>query len=371
VPRHCHHTGFGLRDLHRLVSGPSYAARRVALASEAGVQLRAGAMVTDWADTTSVVTTSREGRTRIAAEAVLLATGCRERPRPARLVPGSRPAGVFTTGALQQWAHLRGRRVGAVAVVVGAEHIAFSAVQTLVGSGTRVAAVVTDSPALQTFRSLAVATAGIRRVPVLAHTRLDSISGRGRVDGVVVTSLDTGASRRIDCDTVVFTGDWIPDHELARAAGVDMDLATRGPVVDTSGATSVPGVFAAGNLVHPAEPADLAALSGQHVGAAVVRWLASGDVTPAVPVSVADPLAWITPQLVRPGVAAPRFVLRAARPSGTGQLVVRQDGRELHRSRRLRLVPNRHLGLSSGWTASVDPSGGPVWVGYLERQRLR
>jgi hypothetical protein len=103
------HTGFGVRDLHRVYSGPAYGKHRVR-AVRAGRQMRPGCSATDWAGSTSVITTSRQGRTRIEARAVLLATGCRERPRPARLIPGSRPAGVFTTGGLQQLVHLAGHR---------------------------------------------------------------------------------------------------------------------------------------------------------------------------------------------------------------------------------------------------------------------
>ena len=113
--------------------------------------------------------------------------------------------------------------------------------------------------------------------PVLTDSRLVAIHGRNRVQSVTVEHQGTGARRDIDCDTVVFTGDWIPDHELARTGGLQMDAATRGPVVDAALRTSRPGVFAVGNLLHPVDTADGAALDGRHVATAVQAWLRRGD----------------------------------------------------------------------------------------------
>jgi len=270
VPRHCHHTGFGFRDLRRVLGGPAYAARYATLAARAGVDVRTEASVTGWTDSTTVTVTSPRGVETIAADAVLLATGCRERPRSARLVPGTRPAGVLTTGALQQLVHLRRARVGRRAVVVGAEHVSFSAVMTLREGGCDTVAMVTEHPSHQTYAPLAWLAAGRLGVPILGRTRVVEIRGRERVDAVV---LDDG--RTLACDTVVFTGDWIPDHELARAAGLIMD-ATRGPRIDLALATSAEGVFAAGNLVHAAEAADVAALSGRHAARAAYAFLQDG-----------------------------------------------------------------------------------------------
>src|SRR6185369_3997850 len=189
VPRHCDHTGFGLRDLHRVLRGPAYAARWVERATRAGVDFRTSTTALDGTttiDTTTIATTSPRGLETIAADAVLLATGCRERPRHARLVPGTRPAGVFTTGAVQQLVHLQRARVGRRAVVVGAEHVSFSAVLTLREAGCETVAMVTEHPAHQTYAALAWLAASWRGVPVLADTRVVEIRGRARVDGVLL-----------------------------------------------------------------------------------------------------------------------------------------------------------------------------------------
>ena len=160
----------------------------------------------------------------VDADAVILATGARERPRSARLVPGDRPPGIFTTGSLQQLA-MKGLRVGTRAVIVGAEHVSFSAVLTLGHVGCRTVAMVTPQARHQTHAVLKFAAATTRRVPVLTGVDVAAIVGRRRVAHVELTD-----GRRIECDTVVFTGDWIPDHELARRSGLTMDPAIKGPV---------------------------------------------------------------------------------------------------------------------------------------------
>ena len=233
----------------------------------AGAELRAGTTVTGWTtgpDGTHAVTLTSPARRRetVEAAAVLLATGCRERPRTARLVPGDRPAGVMTTGELQQRVYLGGERLAGRALVVGAEHVSFSAAVTLAHAGADVVALVTGHERQQSYAAFRFGAAVRWRVPVWTSSAVRRIAGRGRLEGVEVADVRTGAARFVPCELVVFTGDWIPDHELARLAGLAMDPGTRGPVVDTTLATSLAGVFAAGNLVHAAETADIAALSG-------------------------------------------------------------------------------------------------------------
>ena len=257
---------------------------------------------------------------------MLLATGCRERPRAARLVPGGRPPGVMTTGELQQRVYLHGQRLPGRALVVGAEHVSFSAMVTLAHAGADVLALVTDQPRHQSYAAFALAAAARWRVPVWTSTAVRRIAGRDRLEGVELADLRTGATRFVGCDTVVFTGDWIPDHELARLAGTELDPGTRGPAVDTTLETSVPGVFAAGNLVHAAETADVAAAGGRHAARHIAAALRGGLLPrgPRIPVTVAAPLRWISPNAIRVPVAAAaaralpaaRRRLPAARPAG-------------------------------------------------------
>jgi thioredoxin reductase len=320
-----------------------------------------------------VTLTSAAGIETVPAAAVLLATGCRERPRAARLVPGDRPAGVMTTGELQQRVYLGGERLTGRALVVGAEHVSFSAAVTLAHAGAEVVALVTGHERQQSYAAFRLGAAVRWRIPVWTRCTVTRIAGgtgaeRGRLGGVEVTR--DGTARFVPCETVVFTGDWIPDHELARRAGLGLDPGTRGPAVDTALATSVPGVFAAGNLVHAAETADIAALSGRHAARQVALFLKSGvlrgelDGGFAVPVLAEPPLRWISPNVAGAAAAPPlgRFVLRSGEFRRGARLEARQDGRLLTRSRPVRLIPERPVHLGAGWLDQVDPAGGPVRV---------
>ena len=166
--------------------------------------------------------------------------------------------------------------MGRRAVVVGAEHVSFSAVATLAHGGASVAALVTELPKHQSLAAFRVGAAIRYRAPVLPRTAVSAIRGADRVEEVELTDLDSGQRRTVACDLVVFTADWIPDHELAVMAGCELDPGTRGPRFDPSLRTKVPGVFAAGNLLHPAETADVSALDGVHVAAAVADHLDDG-----------------------------------------------------------------------------------------------
>jgi thioredoxin reductase len=397
VPRHSWHTGYGLRDLRRVMTGPAYAQALAGAAVAAGAELRLGTTVTGLAPLTGLAPeagqaytatlTSPDGIQTVRAAAVLLATGCRERPRAARLVPGDRPPGVMTTGELQQRVYLGGEKRPGPAVVVGAEHVSFSAAVTLAHAGADVVALVTEYERQQSYAAFRLGAAVRWRVPVWTSSRIERVAGRGRLDGVAVADFRTGAVSFVPCATVVFTGDWIPDHELARLTGLVIDAGTRGPAVDTTLATSARGVFAAGNLVHAAETADIAALSGRHAARSIAAMLSGGppagalpaDATSSdgsldrsldrslggrVPMLVAPPLGWISPNVI--GSAAPppldRFVLRSQVFRRTTRIEARQDGRLLARSRPVRLIPGRPIHLGAGWLNQVRPDGGPVRV---------
>ena len=224
-PRHSAHTGYGLRDLRRVITGPAYARHYARAAARAGAEIRAAATVTGWAEDRVAIVTSPGGiETVQAARAVLLATGCRERPRTARLVPGEyRPSGVMTTGELQQRVYLGGQRLPGRALVVGAEHVSFSAMVTLAHAGADVVALVTEQPRQQSYAAFALGAAVRWRVPVWTSTAIRLV-GPGPADrsGPGRPAYRLGPAGR-NPDTLVFTGDWIPDHEQARLAGTAVD----------------------------------------------------------------------------------------------------------------------------------------------------
>jgi thioredoxin reductase len=332
------------------------------MAERAGVDLRTSTTAVDWSGPTRLRVADESGLSHVEAGAVVLANGVRERPRHARLVPGDRGAGVFTTGSLQQLTARPGQKPGRRAVVVGAEHVSFSAVLTLEHAGCDVVAMVTPFAHHQTYRVLRLAAATRHRVPVITGTDVAEIHGHDRVEAVTLTN-----GKRLECDTVVFTGGWIPDHELARHGGMEIDPSHRGPVVDGAMRTSRRGVFAIGNVIHPAETADVCALDGRHVAAHVVDWLTLGE-WPEVAVRVvpSGQIKWIAPSVLRPGVspARDRFHLRVGQFTEARTIVVSQGDHTLWHGNVVggRLVPNRAISISAEWVLDVDPDGPDVSI---------
>lgn len=374
IPRHANHQGYGLRDLGRVMTGPRYAVRRAELAASVGAELRMRTQVTGWDDDGALELTSPGGRGVLRGRAVVLATGCRERPRAARLVPGTRPQGVLTTGMLQQVVYLAGERPGRRAVVVGAEHVSFSALLTLAHGGARAVAMTTELPHHQSFAAFRVGAAARFRVPLRTSTAVTAIRGRRRVEAVGLTDLKTGAVEVVACDTVVFTGDWIPDHELAVLGDAALDAGTRGPAVDARLRTTRAGVFAAGNVLQGAETADVAAVSGRHVAASVLAHLA-GEPWPSARVQVVcePPLHWIAPNVVAADAPPPRgrYLLRAHEELLDARVELAQAGRRLLRARVQRMMPGRSARLPAVWTGAVDLAGGPVVARVVTARRRR
>ncbi len=343
APRHTDHVGFGMRDLHRVLRGPAYASRLVDRAVATGVDVRISATVVHL-DGTGVTLASGE---RLDADAVVVATGVRERPRAARLVPGDRPAGVFTTGAVQRLTALTHLPVGRRAVVVGAEHVSFSAIWSLRHGGCETVALITPLPRHQTTVALRHAAATVARVPVRTGVDIARIAGRGRVEKVELTD-----GTVLHCDTVVFTGDWIPDHELVRRAGVPIAGGSAAPHVDALGRTEVRGLFATGNLVHPAETADLCALAGRRVARVVERWWTDDvwpDHTPAI--EVEEPVVWASP-FANGVTARVGEIVRGAVGLWAGE-------QQLASTRTRTLVPHRalHLHVDPGALAELQAAG--------------
>ncbi|MFB4314523.1 NAD(P)/FAD-dependent oxidoreductase [Actinomadura sp. 21ATH] len=367
IPRHCAHTGFGVRDLHRVLTGPDYARRMVRAAERAGAEIRTGAMVTGWSPDGGLEVTAPDGLFEVRPRAIVLATGARERPRTARLIPGDRPDGVYTTGHLQNLVHLHHRSPGRRAVVVGSELVSWSAVLTLREAGCRTVLMTSERPRGEAYALLPLAGRAGLRVPLRTRTRVVRIIGKGRVEAVQIEDAGSGRRWNVPCDTVVFTGDWIPDNELARAAGLDLDPGTLGPAVDGALGTSRPEVFAAGNLLHPVDTADVAALDGAHVAGSVLDHLA-GLPRPggAVRVVAEAPLRWISPGTHRPGGRGPargRLLAWADEYVPFPRVTVSQDGRTLA-ERRLPwpAAPGRVFRVPAGMLDGARPDGGDVRV---------
>jgi NADPH-dependent 2,4-dienoyl-CoA reductase/sulfur reductase-like enzyme len=356
IPRHCGHTGFGIGQFLALpLSGPAYA-RRLVEATH-GIEIRTRTTVTAIEPGGCLqVTHPDSGSSVVTGRCVLLATGIRETPRSARLVSGTRPLGVTTTGALQQFVYLKHARPFSRIVVVGTELVSFSALLTARHGGIAVAAMLEEGERITARRPGDWIARHVFGVPVLTRTKLVAIRGLDKVEGVEIER--AGRRETIACDGVVFTGRFQPETAILKGGPVALDPGTGGPAIDQYFRCSDLQVFAAGNLLRPVETSGLCWAEGRIVAANMILALQSKlpEATPAVPVTYATPIKYVYPQRMtaQVGVAGPMPPLRArVTRAARGRLRLLVDGRELW-SHRAKLLPERRITIP---TDRVPPIG--------------
>ncbi|RJF87597.1 FAD-dependent oxidoreductase [Oleomonas cavernae] len=340
IPRHCSHSPFGLREFHRLLSGPAYARTLVQRAIAAGVEIRTGATVTALEPGGLLDVTSDGGPYPLAAQRVLLATGVRESPRAARLVSGERPLGIVTTGALQAMVHLKNRAPFRRPVIVGTELVSFSALLTCRNADIHPIAMIEAGPRT-TARRPSGLLPWLLGVPLHHHARITGISGKPRVEQVEITAGDKVFT--LDCDGILFTGRFVPEASLARMGHLSVDPGTGGPQVDQFGRGTDPAYYAAGNLLRPVETGGWS----WREGVAAAGWIAAdlaGRLPPAgdeIAVTAAAPLKYVMPQRLCAGAGMTHLQLRVEGPV-RGLLVLR-DGARVLWSGKIDALPERRL----------------------------
>lgn len=278
MPRFCHHIGFGIVDLWGLYTGPRYARHYRELAERHDVEIRSSTTITGWADS-KLTFSSPSGLGEIEAKAILLATGIRERPRAARMVPGTRPQGIFTTGSLQRFVHQEHLPVGKRVIIVGAELVSLSALMTLMHARVKCAGMVTEESKHQIEFPYVVMKWGLAdiltRTPIVTNARVTNVLGRKQVEGIEITHVNSQIEV-IECDSVIFSGSWISENEIARLGGLEIDPVTKAPKINADFRSSVDGVFVAGNLLRGGKIvhiADKCAIEGAQAGKSIARYL--------------------------------------------------------------------------------------------------
>jgi L-2-hydroxyglutarate oxidase LhgO len=373
IPRLCGHTGFGMRDLYRVMTGPSYARKYQDMAEKAGIKIATNTTITGWNNAaengvlSTLSYTSPDGLGSIEAKTILLATGVRERPRSARLVPGTRPQGVFTTGSLQRFVYQYHLPVGKRAVIVGAEIVSLSAVVTLLHAGVQAVSMITELPRHQLYMPIFLPAKILyadllARTPILTNKHVTNILGKSHVEGIEITDILSGTSEIIECETVIFTGNWIPENELARRGNIETLNPSLGPQVDSSYRTSQLGVFAAGNVLRGVERADWAALEGRSAARSIAHFLENTQ-WPAtrIPVQVEAPLEWICPNVITDSIPSTyRFQSKEFR--NHVKLGIYQGERLLYTEHFSRLLANVPMNLTSKWSDQVDRLGEAVRI---------
>ena len=279
----CIHNGFGLHTFGEELTGPEYAARYITQALERKIEYKLNTMVLSISEDKHITAVNREeGLLEIDAKAILLTMGCRERSRGALNIPGYRPAGIYSAGTAQRLVNMEGYMPGRRVVILGSGDIGLIMARRMTLEGAKVLAVAELMPYSGGLKRNIVQCLDDFGIPLyLSHTVVD-IEGRERVTGVTIA--EVGADRRpipgtemvFDCDTLLLSVGLIPENELTRRAGIEMDRRTSGPSVFENMETSLPGVFACGNVVHVHDLVDFVTAEAEKAGRSAAGYVLHG-----------------------------------------------------------------------------------------------
>ena len=289
ILQQCIHNGFGLHRFKEELTGPEYAQRYVDMANERGVRTICGTMVLEIAPQADggvhvTAMSPRGGLKTYKAKSVVLAMGCRERPRGALMTPGTRPAGVYTAGTVQRLVNMDGIMPGKKVVILGSGDIGLIMARRLTFSGAKVLACIEIMKKSSGLMRNVVQCLNDYDIPLLLSHTVTDVEGREHVTGVKVSKVDDdlkpipGTEMHFDCDTLVLSCGLIPENELTKKAGVEMDPKTRGPKVDAKTmATSVPGIFAGGNVVRVYDLVDWVSRDSEIAGRSAAEYALKGQ----------------------------------------------------------------------------------------------
>jgi hypothetical protein len=325
-----------MREFKRVYAGPRYARRLVDRALNAAVTLCLDTSVVSIEPGRVLQLTTPMGLHELRATRVLICTGIRETPRAARLISGQRPLGITTTGALQSMVYLQNNIPFKAPIIIGSELVSFSALLTCRHAGIRPVAMLEQHPRITACMGSQLLP-GVLGVPVHLNTSIVKILGQQRVSGVKVRDTNTGKTRTLECDGLVFSGQFIAESSLMRSSHLQTDPQTGNPVIDQYGRCSDPDFFATGNMTHPVETAGYCWTDGvqtaHHIYSSLSGLLDRED--RRITISVASPqIKYIVPQLLAlPGdnsaqAGMKNLRLRFKEPSH-GRLSMQTDSSEL------------------------------------------
>jgi len=357
----CIHNGFGLRVFQSDLTGPEYASRWVRQAQDAGVEFYTGVMVLAIQPGPQVIAASGAmGLLAIQTRSLILAMGCRERPRGALAIPGTRPAGVYTAGTAQRLVNIEGYMPGSRFVILGSGDIGMIMARRLTLEGAHVVAMVEILPYISGLRRNLVQCVHDYGIPLRLCTTVTHVHGVDRVEGVTISQVDSrwqplpGTEEQLACDTLLLSVGLIPENELSRMAGVQIDPVTGGPRVDECSATTVQGIYAAGNVVHVYDLVDEVTESALRAGRHAADYARRGPRRPSREVRLApgENVRHVVPQVIHPELLRREAVpveFRVRQPVEGAVRAEIRAGQEVLVSQRLRYVrPSEMVVLSLG-----------------------
>ena len=337
----CIHNGFGLELLKEDLPGPAYAQRFIEEMLSLGVEYLLNTMVLDITPNRHLFVSSKEhGYVEIEARAIVLAMGCRERTRPQIRIPGMRPNGVFTAGTAQRWVNVEGYMPAKDVVILGSGDIGMIMARRLTFEGAKVERVLEIQSYLSGLSRNLVQCLQDYNIPLQLNHTVKRIMGKNRVEAVEAVQVDEkwnfipGTEEIIPCDTLLLSVGLIPENELSRKAGVKLDPITGGPYVDETFQTNVPGIFAAGNVVHVYDLVDWVSEAGFEAGKRAAQYAISlrNAETRYIPLKAGKNVRYVVPHKLDRSTLAQedvRLQMRVTRPIEQPVWIEVHDGENL------------------------------------------
>ena len=345
----CIHAGFGLHTFSRELTGPEYAQRFADQVRELNIPYLLNTMVLDLSPDRVLTLTGREtGLVQLSADAVILAMGCRERPRGALNIPGCRPAGIYSAGTAQRLVNMEGLMPGRDVVILGSGDIGLIMARRMTLEGAKVHAVAEVMPYSGGLKRNIVQCLEDFGIPLYLSTTVVDIHGRERLEGVTLAQVDgnrrpiPGTERDIPCDTLLLSVGLLPENELSQQAGVRLDAVTGGPEVGDDLSTSVPGVFACGNVLHVHDLVDFVSQEAARAGENAARYLLEHRREgKTVRLTGQNGVRYTVPQYLDPEAMEETVTVRfrVGQPCRDADLAVYLDGRLLRRVHKRILSP--------------------------------
>ena len=367
ILQQCIHNGFGIHIFNEELTGPEYAQRYIDMARDENIDILLDTMVTGISGDRRIKAMNGGGVLDIQAGAVILAMGCRERTRGSIAIPGDRPAGVFTAGTAQRYINIEGYTVGKKVIILGAGDIGMIMARRIVLEGGEVVAVLNRGSIVKGLTRNIVQCLEHYNIPLLLNHNITKISGRERVESVTVARTDErkrvipGTEREYECDTVLLSVGLIPENELSRMAGVELDRSTGGPVVSESMETSVPGIFACGNVVHVHDVVDYVTEESTRAGAAAARFVKGGANGEGeyMKMAVSSGLTYCVPHKIRYSDLPEKLDLfmRVEEIYPEAKIVIKNRGSELASFRKRHITPGEMIQLKLDKSLFENASG--------------
>lgn len=314
----CIHNGFGLHTFKEELTGPEYSQRYIDRVKALKIEYKTNTMVIDISrDKVVTAVNSSDGVIEISARAIILAMGCRERPRGALNIPGNRCSGIFTAGTAQRFVNMEGYMPGREVVILGSGDIGLIMARRMTLEGAKVKTVVELMPYSGGLKRNIVQCLDDFGIPLrLSHTVID-INGRDRLEGVTIARVDEnrkpieGTEEYISCDTLLLSVGLIPENELSRNAGVELSPVTSGPIVNESLETNIDGIFACGNVLHVHDLVDYVSQEAESAGKKAAEYVNGKRVKgKSIEILAIDGVRYTVPKYINPNAVDKDIVIR-------------------------------------------------------------